>query len=213
MKTTDRKKPKPKWGPSDGLKSWLEGKTADDLDVIEFADRPAYLETINRRNPSSGVRESLKVRICAPSHLDRAKARIEALEWCTKVAKHKGARLNWGEACNIFGEVYVDEMDTVCLVARCCRDEDDPQHQHMHYESLDAFYGRASIVDLWERLCLLDAWTDPRVDDVDEDDFWAVVERIDKVKNASPLVAIAGGARDGFVTSMASRLMSYRLRS
>jgi hypothetical protein len=200
----------PQWRAHDGLRSWLQGKTGDDLDVIEFGPRPAYLEHIVRRNPKSGERESVAVRICAPTHVDRCRARIEALEWVQKLAR-LDKRPTWQEACDVFGPVYVDELDTVCLVARITRDHDAPEHQHRGYEALDELYGRASVMDLWERINVLDAWTDPRATELSEDDFWAVVATIDKVKNTSPLAAIAGGARDSFVTSMASRLLNFRI--
>ena len=201
----------PQWRKSEGLCEWLKGKSNDELDIIEFGARAAYLIHIDRRNPRTGEREQVKVRVLATNHVDKCKARIDALRWCQTLAGLK-ERPNWAEACAIFGEVYVDELDTVCLVARLCRDHDAPEHQHQHYEALDQLYGRASIIALWERLCLLEDWTDPRISDMSDEEFWAAVTAIDRVKNSSPLVAIAGAERDSFVTSMATRLLSFRTR-
>jgi hypothetical protein len=205
----ERKAGPPEWRDEDATVGWLRGKTPEDLDIIEFEGRPSYLDSIVRRNPKTGEVQSVPVRIISPSHMMKAKARMDALEWLAKAFKLK-ERPSWTEGIRLVGEAYLDTLDTVCLVARCTRDHDDPRHPHMHYEELDKYYVRSSIITLWESICQHDDGEDPRRDELGEEEFWTVVKAIEGARNCGPLVAIAGGARDAFVTSMASRLASYQ---
>lgn len=191
------------------MPSWMDGKTAADLDIIEADGRAAVLATIDQRDAKTGEVKQAPVRIWPPNHLDRAKARIDALEWVREIAQLKD-RPTWTEACEMLGEAYVDQLDTVCLLARCTRDHDAPQHQHLTPQALDHAYGRGALMQLWEKLGHLTQQQDPRVDDLSEEQFWALVGAIDRARNAGPLVGISGPARDSFVLGMAQRLATSR---
>lgn len=209
--TTPEKK-QHEWLDRDGVAEWFAGKAPEDLDIIEHEGRFAILETIHRRKPNSTAIESTLVRVWIPNHLDKAKARVECLGWVQELCRLP-ERPSWTEACEQLGEAYVDQLDTVCLLARCVRDHDAPEHQHLLYKDLDARYGRSALMDLWERLNHHDFQADPRQHELTEDGFWAAVQAIDRVRNPSPLAAIDGAARDSLVTSMAVRLWSSRQSS
>ena len=197
------------WAASESLGTWVDNKSAGEFDVIEFDDTAAYLDHILRRNPKTGARERTPIRIVAPGHTVRCKARIDALKWVQSMHGMKN-RPNWEEACSLLGAVYVDELDTVCIVARCTRDFDAPQHQHLVYDELDKRYGRGAILDLWARICQLDAYLDPRVHEVPKEEFTALVDRIAEVRSISPLAGMSGGAQSTFIVTMASQLRSLR---
>lgn len=187
------------------MPSWMDDKTAADLDIIEADGREAVLATIDQRNAKTGEIKRTSVRIWAPSHLDRAKARVDALEWIKDIYD-LATRPTWVEACGLFGEVYVDQLDTICLLARCTRDHDAPQHQHLGPQALDHTYGTGALMTLWEKLGHLVEQQDPRVDELSEVQFWALVGSIDKARNVGPLVVISGRARDNFVLGLVQRL-------
>jgi hypothetical protein len=202
-------------GPPDwqsGDPGFLAGKTETDLDVMEHEGRAAVLEHVRRRDPKTHAVQNVPVRVWPPTHLEKVKARIEALGWLQQIAK-LSSRPTWKEAEELVGHEYIDQLDTVCLLARCARDEDAPEHQHMHYEDLDRHYGRASLLELWERVGAHAAEQDPRITELDEDRFWELLLAIDKMKSVLPLVVLGGDERDSFVLTMASRLASSRKRS
>lgn len=205
------KKP-PLWLKRDGLAEWFAGKDPAELDVVEVEGRFAIEETIHRRMMKTGEIESVLVRVWVPTSYDRAKSRIDCLEWIKRFARTK-ERPTWTEACELLGPAYVDELDTVCLLARCVRDHDAPEYQHLLPELLDERYGRSALIDFWDRLNHHDFQADPRSHEMDEETFWGVVQGIAKVRNCSPLAAIDGRVRDSFVLTMAERLWSSRTSS
>ena len=199
----------PEWRPGDP--GWLAGKTEGDLDIIEHEGRAAVLESIRRKDPKTGETQNVPVRVWPPTHQEKIKARIEALEWLQRLAKLQ-VRPSWEEANKLVGD-YIDQLDTVCLLARCCRDYDAPEHQHMHFEDFDRYYGRASLLELWERIGAHASEQDPRIGQLDESRFWDLVAAIDKMKSVLPLVVLAGDERDSFVLTMASQLANSRKHS
>lgn len=199
----------PSWTPVEAAADWLRGKTADDFAIIEAEGRPTFLTDIRRRNVKTGELESVPVRVRMPNATDRIKARFDALEWVRALGKLKD-RPSWEEACRQLGAEYVDQIDSVCLLARCMRDHDAPEHQHQHYSNLDGMYGRRSLLDLWERVNELEKLEDPRIDELTEDQFWTLIAAIDRTRSLGPLAGISGRARDNFVHSMAFRLSASR---
>lgn len=199
----------PDWKPTEAaVPVWLQGVQPEDLDAVELEGRYYYRTALQRRDDKGALQEVL-VRVTVPTNFDKARARVDSLEWVQKLARLK-ARPTWEEAQKLFGEEYVDQLDTLCLVARITRDEDDPNHQYMWYEDLDRYHTRRSLEALQAQVHALDALSDPRQLELTEEQFWATVGAIDRVRNCSPLVAIDGRAQDSFVTTMASRLWASR---
>lgn len=203
---------KPDWTPAEAAANWINGKTSEDFSILESEDgRQSYAEVVNRRN-AKGDLESVRVRVWPPDPLDKAKARVDALEWVQQIAK-LDARPTWTSACELLGETYVDQLDTVCLLARCIRDHDDPNHQHLAYDELLRRYRFAPLMELWEKLDYISVLQDPRANELGEEDFWRLVDGIDKAKNVGPLAAISGRARDSCVLTMACLLAASRRNS
>ena len=193
---------------------WLAGKRPEDLDILELEDgRRLYPDALKRRKKGSDELEVVPVRIRPPSSRDKALARLDALSWArdlaAEVRRDVPPDFTISQAEAIFGREYVDELDTKCIVARCTHDWDEPHDQYMLPRMLDEHYDHGSIYDLWDRICFWFERSDVRVDKLDREAMITVLAAIDRVRNVSPLVAIAGGARDSFIVSMASQLHNF----
>lgn len=189
---------------------WLAGKTRQDLECLELEGRPLYRDAIRRRNPKTGEVEEVPVRLRTPTPLEQTRARLDASRWVAKLAGKAGT-ITVAEAAAQVGEQQLDALETICVLALCIREDEPPHGQYATADILaSGQFPRAALWDMWDRV----AWhldnEDPRVADITEEQFWVLVEAIDKTRNLSPLVALAGATRDSCVTSMASRLWSYR---
>jgi hypothetical protein len=148
-----------------------------------------------------------------PGALDRARARLQALIWVRKLAVEEGYKtpevLTIAEAEAIYGPVYFDQLDTICIISQVAVEHDQPGEPFFRPEMLAKNYSMTSLMALWDRICFYANHEDVRVHDIDEGMFLAVVAAIDQHKNITPLLALDGYLRDKAVTIMASRLSSF----
>jgi hypothetical protein len=206
------------WRESNAIADWFAGKSEAELDVIEVGHRALYSDSVKKRDRKvPGKLQEVPVRLRVPNSRDKAMARLDALSWAKKLMSEAGykapERLTIEDAQAVLGAVYFDELDTKCLIARCTREHEPPHEQYMLYEMLDTLHEHASLMDLWDRLCFYQELEDVRVSELTEEQLLAVVAAIDGVRNLSPLVVIAGSARDSCIVTMACRLQSYLKRS
>jgi hypothetical protein len=211
---TDRSKfRRPEHNP---ILDWLAGKRPEDLAIIEHEGTRLYPDTLKRRTSSDpNELEIVEVLIRPPTSRDKAMARLDALQWALKLAREGGRKdlppaLTIQQAEAMLGATYFDELDTKCLVARCTHNPDPPHDQYLLPWILDTRHEHGSIMDLWDRISFWYDFTDVRVDELDDEQFLQVLAAIDTVRNVTPLLGFAGAARDGFVTTMARQLLSYR---
>jgi hypothetical protein len=202
-----RREAPPEWKPISAAGRWFANKDAAALDMLERDGRFYYDDCVERVEPGTGERKEIRVRVGAPTHHEKMKARIDALDIVKRLAK-LSSRPTMEEAEKLIGSGYFDQVDTICLLARCIRDHDDPAHQYMTPEDLDHYHSAGSLSALWERLNWYANREDPQLEEVDETTFWDMLRAIDKRRDCSPLLVIAGRARDTFIVSMASRLLS-----
>lgn len=191
---------------------WLVGKTADDLDLIEHGGRVYFHDVMHRikrkaKEGKGAVFEPMPVVVCVPRAPERALARRDALELARewKIDREKDA--------DIF-----DTLDKFALVAHAVRTVEPPhgQFQPLRYlvstKEGEGFDERA-LWAIWERIKLYEEMVDPRITEpMSEEDVIAACFAIAKVRNLSPLVAIAGSELDNCVISMASLVTRYRMQ-
>ena len=179
------------------LLDWIERKTTRDLQAIEVGGRNLYPDVIRWRDAKGRVVE----RPCllrVPDLIERAKATAEAAAWLArlKLDRERDAR-------------HFDNLETMCLVARATREAREPYEQHKVAEDFAATYGARTVLDLWERINLLDRAEDPRVHTLRDGEADALIHAIAKRLDLGPLAGIASEEQDSFVTSMAVRLSRY----
>lgn len=194
---------------------WFNGKSAAELDALEFQGRRLYAATIRRKDPRTGEVRERKVRLRVPSAADKAMAAIDALQWVRRMASERRVKLpelfTKEQAEGLVGAERFDALDTLCILARSVYEHDAPHDPlHQDAETLEREYDHGSLEELWSKLDQLQKIEDPREQALDEEQFLAVVATIAKRRNLSPLAVIAGPALDSFVISMAVRLQSYQ---
>lgn len=195
--------------PPSTIAEWFKGKTLAELDIIEHAGRQLYPDALKHKRLKDGVILEKPVYLRTPSMGDTGLARGDCLEWVRKLRRIDGP-IDVDRATAAVGATVFENMDTVCLLARCTRTREPPYPQYLVAELLDAQYPMATIYELFDRLDFYMRMEDPRVSELSEDMFFAAVENIARVRNTSPLVAIGGLERDSFITTMAVRLQSFR---
>lgn len=193
--------------PSENARDWLKGKTLEDLEIIEFGGRNFFQDKILKAK--KGGFEEFPVMVCVPREPEIAKARVEAVELFRK------RKLDRKEDEDLFAE-----LDMLCQLARAIRTLTPPHGQYMPVEHLigrtDPKTGESegfdipSLHDLWERVQTYRKLIDPRIYDPSIEEVFAACDAIAKVRNLSPLVAIAGPDVDSFVITIASTLSIYR---
>jgi len=206
------KKPKP-WQRGEDIAAFFRGKSAAELDIIEHGGQAFYSERLRRKSPQDGQAEHVKLRVRAVGALDKARARLQALIWARKLAVEEGYKvpevLTIAEAEAIYGASYFDWLDTLCIISQVAVEHDQPAEPFFMAEMLAKNYTEASLSALWEAICFYTNHEDIRADDLDEEQFVATVLAIDRTRGVLPLLALGGGCRDRFVTSMASRLANF----
>jgi len=209
---------KPQWQESNAIAEWFAGKRPEDLDIVEFGEQRLYPDSLKRRSTKDPDKlVEARVRIRPPTSRDKALARVDALVWAREIVAERVSRsaqlpdlFTIEQAESYLGRVYFDELDTKCIVARCTHEWEPPHDQYLLPEFLDKAHDSASIMDLWDRMNFWHSFCDVRVSNLSEEATLQVLAAIDRVRNVSPLVAIAGGARDNFIVSMAGQLLSLR---
>lgn len=181
------------------LHEWLEGKTVEDLALIEHGGRMLFPDKI-RRVTAAGKFEDVRVLVRVPRTVEIMDARRDARKFC----KDKG--LDPQEDADLF-----EQLDQMAVLARALRDPNSPQDQFQPLEFLlsnepGKGFDTESLVDVWRRLEIYRKMIDPAVTRVSEDDVVRAAYAIDKVQNLSPLVGIAGNELDSSIITMASML-------
>lgn len=171
------------------------------LEAKEFDGRLHFPDALQVKQAEGGLKE-IPVLVRVPRFDERARCRVEARKWCTEVGVDAEKDVH-----------LLEHFDTFCLLARAIRDAKNPKEQHATAKDLVATYEVKSLLAVWDRVNHFDRLLDPRVHELDEAQFWQLVEQIARRRNLGPLVAIAGDAQDSFVTRMAVLLSSSRKAS
>ncbi len=183
-------------------REWLKGKTAADLDLIEYGGRVFFPEVIHRLK-KGGKFEEVPIAVCIPRAPERAIARRDAIALATKW------KLDRDKDADQF-----DTLDTMAQLAHAIRTPEEPHGQAYPLEWLlstkeEEGFEERSLWAVWERVKAYTEIIDPRITEPSTEEVIAAVVAIDHVRNLTPLAAIAGPALDSFVVSMASMLCTY----
>lgn len=195
------------------LPEWFAGKSFEELNAIEQGGSLYFPESLRTRGPKGELREQ-PVLARVPSKQDRAVARIEAISHVR--AMRKGMNVATVKDCEeaIGAEVFED-IDTYAIVARSlfeptARNEDGSPVRFMTLDVLLGSHLPTTVFDIFDRLDFYQKLLDPRIDELDEDEFWAAVEAIAKRRNLSPLVVMRGSLQSAFVLRAVEILSTFR---
>lgn len=192
-------------GVSDDSKparEWLKGKTAADFDLIEQGGR-IYFPDVVYRLRKGGKFEEVPVAVCVPRPYEKAMARLRAIKLAAdwKIDREKDAD-------------HFETLDTFSVLSQAIRTREPPHGQFQPVEWLlstkeDEGFDERSLWAIWERVKAYGEIMDPRITEPNTEEVIAAAVAIDRVRNLSPLVAIAGSAVDSFVVEMATILCGY----
>jgi hypothetical protein len=199
------------------IAAFFKSKTPEELDIIEHGGETYYPERLHRKSPKDGQTEYVKLRVRAVGTLDKTRARLQALIWARDLGIAEGyfpagkapAKLTIKEAEEIFGGFYFDWLDTLCIISQVAVEYDQPGEPFFRPEMLAKNYTDASLAALYDAICHHTNYEDVRADEFDEESFIGTLAAIDEARDVRPLLALSGGCRDRFVTTMASRLLSF----
>lgn len=169
----------------------LGGLTFAELEIVNHASgRLLFPEVLRRRDKTGKVIET-KVRVWAPTPEDHIQARVDARE----VASRR--KLDRKEDRDIF-----EQIEQVCLLARAIRTYEAPHSQYCDADEL-ATFSEGSLNDIKEKINAFKAAEDPRHPEVDEENFWAIVQAVARGATLHPLTDIDGRAQFSCIVRMA----------
>lgn len=177
------------------IREWLQGKTVEDLEVVEQAGRLLFPEVLRRRTPKGYEEE--KVRLRVPRPLEITQARVEAIAMASKY------KIDREKDSDLF-----EEYETICRLSKAIREYAEPHGQAYTAEQLLSGYDSVCLQDLWQRVDVYQKMIDPRITDVDADDVINAARGIAHTMSLSPLAAIAGSELDSCIITMACMLVN-----
>jgi hypothetical protein len=180
---------------------WVDGKTPEELDAIEFSGRTLFKDHI-RRIKKDGTHEDVPILVRCPRPVEIMAGRLEAIT----LFKKQG--LDREKDNDLF-----DQLDTLAVLSKAIRDPKPPHDQFQTLEFLISHkpgegFDIESLMDVWTRLETYRRLLDPRITEVSEDDAIRAALAIERVRNVSPLAAIAGHELDGCIVTMACMLVT-----
>jgi hypothetical protein len=170
----------------------LGGKTWEELEVARHASGRLMFKAELRRRNASGKVESIPVRVCVPTPLDKIQARSTARQWFGKIKWLDPER----------DKELFEEMEQVCILAIVIRASDGQHPQFADHEELAA-YEEASLRDIREYITLLEQQIDPREPITSEEQFWRMTFAVARGSTPLPLNDIAGHEQPSCVVRMA----------
>jgi hypothetical protein len=100
-------------------------------------------------------------------------------------------------------------IDTVALLALVIRDPEPPHGQHRSLHGLLDTYSRPVLMEAADRFRAWEQIVDPRVGDLDEESFAALVHAVKERGHLGPLAVIDGPAQNACVLRMAIMLSGF----
>lgn len=183
---------------------WLNGKSVEDFHAIEFTFAQRDLDGTHmlfpdrmplRRNPKGEVVEQ-PVMIRVPGADDELAARFDAIAHVNKLqqkhGKGRGEIETLQQARDTIGTEQFSALEVHGVVARCLH---EPAAPHPRFKMLDLLrrdHLPEVIMAMFRRMNTLREMLDPCLDDMTEEQFWAVTHYIGERQNISPLGAMPG---------------------
>lgn len=185
-----------KQDPRQSIREWLDGKSIEDLDVVENGNRLLFSDSIKRIGPKGTLIEE-PVRLQVPRQVETMKARIEAI---ALAAKYK---IDREKETDLF-----DELNMVCELSYAVREAEAPYGQKYLPEQYLGAYDYVSLFDLYHRIKVYRNMIDPRLSEPKVEDVIDAACKIAEMRNVSPLAAIAGSDLDSSIITMARLLVN-----
>lgn len=185
-------------------REWLKGKTAADLDLVEFGGRIFFPETIHRLK-KGGKFEPVEVVVCVLRPTEKALARRDAKRFA--------------ERWQLDREKDADQFEIIDIFARLSHAIRTKELEHGQAYTLDTLvsnkpdegFDERSLLAVWERIRVYEDLIDPNiVEPMSEEEVLQTAYAIDRVRNLTPLAATGGRALDSCVIGMASILCKYQ---
>ncbi len=197
----------------ESVRSWLEGKSIEDLTVVEDGGDTLFQESIARFDPAKKQLVDVPIFARLPGAKDNAAARTKAIAAVAELSKRDPTSLNADEAKAIVGDFAFEHLERCYLFEIILRRGSDPKLQYMLAEQLDRAHPERTLLELEARLSQIARLMDRRlkVADLEQSDvFWAIVHAVAKRRNLSPLAGTVGAATDAFIIYMATLLSDSR---
>ncbi|MEA3225135.1 MAG: hypothetical protein U9Q07_04230 [Planctomycetota bacterium] len=171
-------------------KSWAE------LEATENNGRLLFPDKIYKRN-AKGEINSIDVMLQVPREDDNRFAKLKARE----LGIAAGADLD-RDKDDIF-----EQLEMLCLLWRCIRNTTPPYEPLvMEPLELEKFYDLTSLVNVYGKIDTFAGMLNPHVDELAEEDCWALVGAIATSENILPLHVCAPDSQNTFVLFMADQL-------
>jgi hypothetical protein len=182
----------------------LAGKRWGELEVLEHQGR-LFFEHAIRRRLKDGKTESVKIRLRVLRKPERREALLEAERWAAEIGIDPAKEHH---------KPLVDEMDQLCILARAIREHAPPHDQLAFAKDLERQYDDRSLQELWAKYQLCEDQTDPRDENLGEEEFWSVIAALVKARSLAPLAECASRAQNNCIVRMAElSLISPAFRS
>jgi hypothetical protein len=197
-----------------GLAKWFEGRKLEDLEIRELDGEALFPDTITRIDFSTRKLFDQQVFMRVPQPFELARARIEALVWMATEAKRDAKSFGWDDAERLFGKVYAEQIENICVLARALRKRSDPTMQYMTPENLQKCHPTPALWDAFNRLSMWRKQTDLRLTEEEiakPDVFWRVIAAVAKAGHPGPLVVTDGLGVETFIVTSARQLHAYRM--
>lgn len=201
--------------PDQDALEWLAGRTVDELKAIEIVepDNPIptllFPEAIRHRDARGAVKE-FPVLLKIPRDADNVSATIAAVGWVAKKFGEATCKTP-ARARELLGsEGYFTHLEQSATLCICLRQVKPP---HPPAFLLDIFlqtFEAGSIRDIWERAETLSSIFNPRLGTITEAQFWKLAAEVARVRNVTPLFALAQGSLSDFITRAAAAAMLSR---
>jgi hypothetical protein len=201
------------------LAKWLEGRSLEDLEVIELDGEALYPDSIPRFNWGTRKIEETPVYLRVHGGQDRIIARQRVIADLAPRSKSKtGETLitTIEQARTTFGADVVEHAEAVHLLALSLRRREDPKLPLMAAQDLEKVLSTVAVDVTLAKIEHWRATFDQRISEAQLSDpkvFWPCVAAIAKRGDLGPLVVIAGPAQPSFIIRMAVELQGYRTAS
>jgi len=178
----------------------LLGKDWGDLEVLEQDGRLLFPEHLYKRQSGGGFK-AIPVLMRVLREPEIRQARLKARE----IFEREGMRLP-------DDRVQFDNLEVICQLSLAMMDPDKPDTQWDPFpESLEQHYDRESLQQLYTKLEHLCRVVDPSPDQISEGEMIALVAKIVRERDISPLAVYGPGAQNSFILSMADLLVPVLL--
>lgn len=200
--------------PAPDVLAWLRGKTLADWKTIEILDPGAAIPTqlfhdVIRHRNGKGEQCETPVLFKIPTEDDMAIATGDAVAHVARISKAKDITTP-EQAMALVGKVRFVNFETAAVVAICVRSPEPPHGRRYLLNVLVQSFLPGSIADAFDRLDMLRRTWDVRVGDITEEQAWAFMAEIARVRNIGPLAVLDAALQNAFIVRAADICLTSR---